>query len=186
MSTFCGDGFGQGRRTKPCSIAKERHAGRNTLQPNDRQKRKNSQFRTLLTGAKDVARLAARHHSAQRLLDDSRKMLGKSESEATRAREAAQGAKEAELRAAQEFETAQLAETEVQHIAEEAELALNAALAGTDIPESQWQGRGRGNLASLELEQLQGSHSPVAAGQFGADMQVSLVNDGPVTFLLQS
>jgi len=29
-------------------------------------------------------------------------------------------------------------------------------------------------------------HSPVAAGQFGADMQVSLVNDGPVTFILKS
>ncbi|MDP5135957.1 D-aminoacyl-tRNA deacylase [Rheinheimera baltica] len=26
----------------------------------------------------------------------------------------------------------------------------------------------------------------VATGQFGADMQVSLINDGPVTFLLQS
>ncbi|SLN72838.1 Chromosome partition protein Smc [Roseovarius albus] len=75
----------------------------------------------------DVARLAARHHSAQRLLDDSRKMLGKSETESTRAREAAQGAKEAEARAAQEFEIAQQAEEEAQHIAEEAELALNAA-----------------------------------------------------------
>jgi D-tyrosyl-tRNA(Tyr) deacylase len=30
-------------------------------------------------------------------------------------------------------------------------------------------------------------HSPpVAGGRFGADMQVSLVNDGPVTFLLRS
>lgn len=29
-------------------------------------------------------------------------------------------------------------------------------------------------------------HSPVAAGQFGAAMQVSLVNDGPVTFMLKS
>ncbi len=28
-------------------------------------------------------------------------------------------------------------------------------------------------------------HADVAAGQFGADMQVSLVNDGPVTFWLQ-
>ena len=28
------------------------------------------------------------------------------------------------------------------------------------------------------------SHTPVAAGQFGADMQVHLVNDGPVTFIL--
>ena len=29
-------------------------------------------------------------------------------------------------------------------------------------------------------------HAQVACGQFGADMQVHLVNDGPVTFLLQS
>jgi len=28
-------------------------------------------------------------------------------------------------------------------------------------------------------------HTPVAAGVFGADMQVALVNDGPVTFWLQ-
>lgn len=30
-----------------------------------------------------------------------------------------------------------------------------------------------------------GTHPVVAAGTFGADMQVSLVNDGPVTFWLQ-
>jgi D-tyrosyl-tRNA(Tyr) deacylase len=35
------------------------------------------------------------------------------------------------------------------------------------------------------LAMLQQRHSPVAAGVFAADMQVSLVNDGPVTFLLQ-
>ena len=29
-------------------------------------------------------------------------------------------------------------------------------------------------------------HSPVACGEFGAHMQVSLVNDGPVTFWLRS
>lgn len=29
-------------------------------------------------------------------------------------------------------------------------------------------------------------HAPVATGRFGADMQVSLVNDGPVTFWLAS
>lgn len=29
-------------------------------------------------------------------------------------------------------------------------------------------------------------HSPVAGGRFGADMQVSLTNDGPVSFLLRS
>lgn len=29
-------------------------------------------------------------------------------------------------------------------------------------------------------------HAPVATGRFGADMQVSLINDGPVTFWLHS
>jgi D-tyrosyl-tRNA(Tyr) deacylase len=36
------------------------------------------------------------------------------------------------------------------------------------------------------VDALHRRHSPVAAGVFGADMQVSLVNDGPVTFLLES
>lgn len=35
------------------------------------------------------------------------------------------------------------------------------------------------------LGQARGLHSPVPTGRFGADMQVHLVNDGPVTFLLQ-
>lgn len=34
------------------------------------------------------------------------------------------------------------------------------------------------------LASLRERHSAVAAGRFGADMQVSLCNDGPVTFLL--
>ena len=33
--------------------------------------------------------------------------------------------------------------------------------------------------------QQAGQHIAVATGQFGADMQVSLVNDGPVTFMLE-
>jgi len=36
------------------------------------------------------------------------------------------------------------------------------------------------------LLQAQQLHGTVAAGRFGADMQVHLVNDGPVTFLLQT
>lgn len=36
------------------------------------------------------------------------------------------------------------------------------------------------------LQAAQRQHQPVAAGRFGADMQVHLVNDGPVTFLLQT
>ena len=34
--------------------------------------------------------------------------------------------------------------------------------------------------------QARAAHAPVAAGQFGADMQVSLINDGPVTFWLET
>jgi len=40
-------------------------------------------------------------------------------------------------------------------------------------------------LFELLLSRARQQHSPVAAGRFGADMQVSLVNDGPVTFWLQ-
>ncbi len=36
------------------------------------------------------------------------------------------------------------------------------------------------------LGELRSRHRDVAAGVFGADMQVSLTNDGPVTFLLES
>lgn len=36
------------------------------------------------------------------------------------------------------------------------------------------------------LAQASAAHAEVAAGRFGADMQVHLVNDGPVTFLLES
>lgn len=45
--------------------------------------------------------------------------------------------------------------------------------------------RGR-QLFELVVEQIQSEHQPVATGQYGADMQVHLVNDGPVTFLLQN
>ncbi len=36
------------------------------------------------------------------------------------------------------------------------------------------------------LARAQQCHQPVASGRFGADMQVFLQNDGPVTFILQS
>jgi D-tyrosyl-tRNA(Tyr) deacylase len=36
------------------------------------------------------------------------------------------------------------------------------------------------------LDRARASHGSVAAGVFGANMQVSLVNDGPVTFWLES
>ncbi|MFO7593873.1 MAG: D-aminoacyl-tRNA deacylase [Pseudomonadota bacterium] len=40
-------------------------------------------------------------------------------------------------------------------------------------------------LFTYLLQHAQAVHEPVAAGCFGADMQVALVNDGPVTFWLQ-
>ncbi|QJD91382.1 D-tyrosyl-tRNA(Tyr) deacylase [Duganella dendranthematis] len=41
-------------------------------------------------------------------------------------------------------------------------------------------------LFSYFVEQARGKHAKVEAGQFGADMKVSLTNDGPVTFWLQT
>ncbi|WP_372777166.1 D-aminoacyl-tRNA deacylase [Litorivivens sp.] len=40
-------------------------------------------------------------------------------------------------------------------------------------------------LYNALLDTLGSKHHTVAAGRFGADMQVALVNDGPVTFLLE-
>ncbi len=75
----------------------------------------------------DVARLAARHQSAQRFLEDSRKTLQTSETEAERARTAAQSAKDALARAGQDYEAARTAETTALKAAETAEDTLNAA-----------------------------------------------------------
>ncbi|MCX4026502.1 D-tyrosyl-tRNA(Tyr) deacylase [Endozoicomonas sp. SM1973] len=41
------------------------------------------------------------------------------------------------------------------------------------------------NLYNYFVEQATNLHPAVATGRFGANMQVSLVNDGPVTFLLE-
>ena len=40
-------------------------------------------------------------------------------------------------------------------------------------------------LYNYFVKQAKAQHADIATGQFGADMQVSLVNDGPVTFWLQ-
>jgi D-tyrosyl-tRNA(Tyr) deacylase len=39
-------------------------------------------------------------------------------------------------------------------------------------------------LYEFMVEAARARHDKVATGRFGADMQVELVNDGPVTFLL--
>ncbi|MBB1073042.1 D-tyrosyl-tRNA(Tyr) deacylase [Rhodoferax sp. 4810] len=39
-------------------------------------------------------------------------------------------------------------------------------------------------LFELTCQYATSQHAPIATGRFGADMQVSLINDGPVTFWL--
>lgn len=83
----------------------------------------------------DVARLAARHQSAHRLLDDSRKTLEKNELETTKSREAMDVSKSALAQAQADFVTAQT----------EAETATNTAakaetvLAETEVARSETQ-----------------------------------------------
>ncbi|MCK8463957.1 chromosome segregation protein SMC [Aliiroseovarius sp. S1339] len=75
----------------------------------------------------DMARLSARHQSAHRLLEDSRKTLEKSEAEAERARAAMDEAKGALDKAGADFEAAKSAEATAAKAAEAAEAALVAA-----------------------------------------------------------
>lgn len=53
-----------------------------------------------------------------------------------------------------------------------------------------WNGAAPGPVAQPLVEAvaqaLRGHGLPVATGRFGADMQVELVNDGPVTLLLEA
>jgi chromosome segregation protein len=75
----------------------------------------------------DVARLAARYGSAERLLEDNRKTQAKSEAEAVRARDAVQASDVALSKAAGDFDAARIAETSAVIAAEAAEAALIAA-----------------------------------------------------------
>ncbi|WP_458791451.1 chromosome segregation protein SMC [Yoonia sp. MH D7] len=87
----------------------------------------------------DVARLAARHQSAQRLIDDSRKTLEKSEAEAEQAKAAMAVADVALKQAEADFEAAGVAETQAVATAEKADLTLaeaEEARAETQIRES--------------------------------------------------
>ncbi len=87
----------------------------------------------------DVARLAARHQSATRLLEDSRKTEARSEAEAAKARTAMEEARDALARANTARETAeaeQAAAQEAAAAADEALLAAEAARAETQAREA--------------------------------------------------
>ena len=98
--------------------AEEAHDGANVLQEREA---------ALSQLTEDVARLAARHHSAHRLLEDSRKTLAKSEGEAERARAAATGAATALEHAGADFAQAEEAQGRATGVSEAAEKALAEA-----------------------------------------------------------
>ncbi|KIN78377.1 chromosome segregation protein SMC [Sulfitobacter mediterraneus] len=72
----------------------------------------------------DVARLAARHGSAERLLEDSRKTQNRSEAEAQKAHDAVAQSQAALTKAGDDFEAAQIAEAEAVAAAKAADEAL--------------------------------------------------------------
>ena len=72
----------------------------------------------------DVARLAARHQSAQRLLEDSRKTEARSSEEAEKAKRAAGEAQALLEKAAVDFEAAEQAESAATKRSQDAEEAL--------------------------------------------------------------
>ncbi|MFC2970055.1 chromosome segregation SMC family protein [Acidimangrovimonas pyrenivorans] len=92
---------------------------------------------TLAERTEDVARLAARHQSAQRLLSDARTTVEKNEAEAVKAREAAEAASAALDKAAEDFAGAEEAQAEATEAAEEAE----AQLEETEAARGEAQGR---------------------------------------------
>jgi len=75
----------------------------------------------------DVARLAARHGSAQRLLEDNRKVETKSETEAEKARAAVATSRAALDKAGVDFEAARAAEAQAEATARNADATLLAA-----------------------------------------------------------
>ncbi|MGR3713237.1 MAG: chromosome segregation protein SMC [Shimia sp.] len=72
----------------------------------------------------DVARLAARHQSAHRLLEDTEKTQAKNEAEAAKARDAVSASQDALDSAAQQLETSREAEEEALEAAQDAEERL--------------------------------------------------------------
>ncbi|WP_212751892.1 chromosome segregation SMC family protein [Roseovarius arcticus] len=117
----------------------------------------------LATLTEDVARLSARHQSAQRLLADNRKMLERSESEAERARHAVESSRAAMEQAGRDFEAAGRAETDAQAAAVAADAALIAAdEARGDTQSREADARAERSEAEGELSALSAEVSALA------------------------
>lgn len=106
----------------------------------------------------DVARLSARHQSAQRYLADCRKTVERNESEAARARATVDTAKEAQAQSREAAEAAQARLAEAQEAAEQAEVTLTeaeAARADTQAREAEARGErseAEGQMNALRAE----------------------------------
>jgi chromosome segregation protein len=103
----------------------------------------------------DTARLAARHGSAQRLLEDSQKTRAKAETEAVKAREAVASSREALTNAATDFEAAKRAEASAVKTAADADAALiEADEARADTAAREAEARAQRSEAEGELNAL--------------------------------
>ncbi|KEJ95084.1 condensin subunit Smc [Pseudosulfitobacter pseudonitzschiae] len=107
------------------------------------------------TQTEDVARLLARHGSAQRLLDDSRKTEDRSESEAAKARDAVAASQTALTKAGSDFEAAEQASRVAEETAQRADAALTAAeIARADAQTREADARAERSEAEGEMNAL--------------------------------
>lgn len=117
---------------------------------------------TMSVLTEDVARLAARHQSAERLLGDSQKTLEKNEGELAQARTAVETAKSAYDQASKDFETAEVAHVTATQMATEAEKALvdadearaDAQAKEADARASRSEAEGEANALRAEVAAL--------------------------------
>ncbi|MEL6957826.1 MAG: AAA family ATPase [Pseudomonadota bacterium] len=111
----------------------------------------------------DVARLAARHQSAQRLIDDYRKTLEKNEADAQRALATKAEAQAALDRAATDFERAQADEATARTTAEKAETVLQEAEAArADTQSREAEARAQRSEAEGEVNALRAETAALA------------------------
>lgn len=105
--------------------------------------------RLMQDATEEAARVAARHQSAERLLQEGRANVARFEGEATRARETVEDLTEVLERAAESFELATEAQEEAQAAAEAADLALEQAEIARGLMQ-QRENDARGTLSVAE------------------------------------
>ena len=111
----------------------------------------------------DVARLIARHGSAERLLEDSRKTQNKSEAEAQKAQEAVEQSRAALEKAGVDFAAAQTAEAAAVAAAEAADTALlNAEATRADTQSREADARAERSEAEGEMNALRAEAGALA------------------------